>query len=148
MTTLERLKEDMKTAMKAKDALRLGTIRMVLAELKNREIDKRAPLEEAEVAEALASIVKKRRDAVAEARAAGRDDVADREAAELQMIEGYQPKGLSEEEIKALVDEAVAASGAAAPSDMGKVMKVLMPQVKGRADGKLVNELVKARLGG
>ena len=148
MTTLERLKDDMKTAMKAKDALRLGTIRMVLAELKNREIDKRAPLEEAEVAEALGSIVKKRRDAVAEAKAAGREDVAEREAAELQIVEAYQPAGLSEAEIKAIVDAAVAESGAKTPQDMGKVMKVLMPQVKGRADGKLVNELVKARLGG
>lgn len=148
MTTLERLKEDMKTAMKAKDALRLGTIRMVLAELKNREIDKRAPLEEAEVAEALGSIVKKRRDAVAEAKAAGRADVAEREAAELAIVEAYQPAGLSEAEIKAIVESAVAESGAKTPQDMGKVMKVLMPQVKGRADGKLVNDLVKARLGG
>lgn len=148
MTTLERLKEDMKTAMKAKDALRLGTIRMVLAELKNREIDKRSPLEEAEVAEALGSIVKKRRDAVAEAKAAGREDVAEREAAELKVVEEYQPAGLSEAEIKAIIDAAVTESGAKTPQDMGKVMKVLMPQVKGRADGKLVNELVKARLGG
>ena len=148
MTTLERLREDMKTAMREKDSLRLNTVRMVIADLKNREIDKRAPLEENEVAEALASIVKKRKDVIAEARAAAREDVAGREEQELKVIEAYLPKGLGEDELKALVDKAVAESGAKTPQEMGKVMKILMPQVKGRADGKAVNDLVKARLGG
>lgn len=148
MTTLERLREDMKTAMREKDSLRLNTVRMLIADLKNREIDKRAPLDESEVVDALVSTVKKRKDVIAEARAAGRADVAEREEAELKLVEVYLPQGLSEAEIKALVDAAVAESGAKSPQEMGKVMKILMPQVKGKADGKLVNDLVKARLGG
>jgi uncharacterized protein YqeY len=148
MTTLERLREDMKTAMRAKDSLRLNTVRMLIADLKNREIDKRAPLDESEVVDALVSTVKKRKDVIAEARAAGRPDVAEREEAELKLVEVYLPQGLGEAEIKALVEAAVAESGAKSPQEMGKVMKLLMPQVKGKADGKLVNDLVKARLGG
>lgn len=148
MTTVERLREDMKTAMREKDSLRLNTVRMVIADLKNREIDKRAPLDETEVAEALVSIVKKRKDVIAEARAAARNDIAEREEAELKVVEAYLPAGLSADELKALVAKAVAESGAKSPQEMGKVMKILMPQVKGRADGKAVNDLVKASLGG
>lgn len=148
MTTLEQLREDMKTALRNKDTLRLGTIRLVLAELKNKEIDKRAPLDEGEVVDALRSIIKKRKDVIAEAQAAGRADVVERESAELKVIEGYLPAGLSHEEIARLVQSAIAETGARVPADVGKVMKVLMPQVKGRADGKLVNDLVRQKLGG
>ncbi len=148
MTTLERLREDMKTAMRSKDAVALTTVRMVLAELKNREIDKRAPLTEEETVDALSSIIKKRRDAIAEAEAAGRDDVAEREKSELAVIEQYMPAQLSTEELDGLIERAVAESGAASPGDMGKVMAALMPHVKGRADGKIVSARVRERLAG
>ena len=148
MSTFLKIREDMKAAMLAKDALRLGTVRMLISELKNREIDKRSPLEENEVIETLSSIVKKRKEAIAEAVAAGRQDVAERETAELKLIEGYLPAGLTPAELAALVDKAVAESGAKTAADFGKVMKILMPQTKGRADGKQVSDLVKAKLGG
>jgi uncharacterized protein len=148
MATLDLLKKDMKTSMLEKDSVRLGTLRMVISDLKNREIDKRGPLEEGEVMETLGSIIKKRRDAIAEAEAVGRSDIAEKEKAELKFIEGYLPEQLSGAELAAIVDAAVAESGAASPADMGKVMRVLMPQVKGRADGKEVNDLVRSRLGG
>ena len=102
MTTMERLTEDMKTAMREKDAVRLSTVRMVISDLKNRQIEKRAPLEESEVLDTLSSIVKKRREVIAEALAAGRADIADREPLELKLIEGYMPAGLTPAELEGL----------------------------------------------
>jgi uncharacterized protein YqeY len=148
MSTLDRIREDMKTAMRAKDSLRLSTVRMLISDLKNREIDKRAPLEENEVTDALASLVKRRREAIAEARAAGREDVAEKEEAELKIVEGYLPAALTPEELDQLVAKAIAESGAKNANEFGKVMKILAPQVKGRADGKQVTDLVKTKLGG
>lgn len=146
MTTIERLREDMKKAMREKDSVALTTIRMVMADIQNREIEKRSPLDDDEVNQMLGSIVKKRRDAIDEAEAAGRSDVAEREKNELKVIEGYLPPGLSEEELEAEIDAAIQEAGAAGQADMGQVMRVLMPRVKGRADGKLVNELVRRKL--
>lgn len=148
MSTLDRIREDMKTAMREKDSLRLTTVRMLISELKNKEIDKRAPLEEGEVTDALASIVKKRREVIAEAKAAARNDVAEREEAELKLIEGYLPAALTPEELDVLIDKAIAESGAKTANEFGKVMKLVSPQVKGRADGKAVTERVKTKLGG
>ncbi len=146
MSILDQLKEDMKSAMRAKEQMRLTVIRSLMADLKNREIDKRAPLEDSEAMDAVASMVKKRKDAIAEAEAAGRSDVADREREELAFIEAYLPAQMSQDEIEKLVDEAIAESGAQGAGDMGKVMRILVPQTKGRADGKLVNDVVRSKL--
>jgi uncharacterized protein YqeY len=148
MTTYERIREDMKTAMREKDSVRLNTVRMVISDLKNREIEKRSPLEENEVIDALSSAVKKRREVIAEAQAAGRADIAEKEIHELKLIEGYLPAGLTPAELESLIAAAIQESGAATAQDFGKVMKILMPQVKGRADGKVVTDTVKAKLGG
>lgn len=147
MTTMERLTEDMKTAMREKDTVRLSTVRMVISDLKNRQIEKRAPLEESEVLDTLASVVKKRREVIAEAVAAGRADIADRETFELKLIEGYMPAGLTPAELEGLISAAIHEADAKTAQDFGKVMKILMPQIKGRADGKAVTDTVKAKLG-
>ncbi len=146
MSTTEKIKTDMKAAMMAKDSARLGTIRMLMSELKNREIDKREALAEDEVMQTISSMVKKRRDAIDEARAAGREDIAEREMAEIAVLETYLPAQLSEAELDALVAAAIAQAGAAGPKDMGKVMQLVMPQIQGRADGKTVTAKVKSKL--
>jgi len=143
-----RLQDDMKTAMKAGDKPRLGVIRLMLAAIKQREVDERIELDDAQTLAVLDKMVKQRRDSISQYEGAGREDLAEVERFEVGIIQDYLPAALSETEIAALVEEAVAASGAAAMSDMGKVMNVLRPQIQGRADMGAVSALVKQRLGG
>lgn len=145
MSLKEQLNEDMKQAMKDKEAgkLRLSVIRMVRATIKNVEIDRKKELSEEEVLDVLAKEVKMRRDAMEEFKNANRLDLSEQLEQEIAILMPYLPQQLSEAEVRGLVTEAVAESQAAGPKDMGKVMAVLMPKVKGRADGKLVNTIVR-----
>jgi uncharacterized protein YqeY len=144
----EQLQADLKQAMKSGDKLRKTTIRMTLAAIKNAEIDKRRELSEEEAAEILLREIKQRRDSIAEAEGAGRNDVVAQEHSELEILEAYLPKQLSREEIEAEACAIIETLGAQGSKDTGKVMGALMPHVKGRADGKLVSEVVRELLGG
>lgn len=148
MSVKDRLTEDMKQAMKDREAgkLRLSVIRMARGSIKNVEIDRRKELSDDEVLDVLAKEVKLRRDAAEEFKKGNRQDLVDTLGQEIAVLMQYLPQQLSEAEVRALVHEAVAATGAAEAKDMGKVMAALMPKVKGRADGKLVNTLVKEML--
>jgi len=146
MSLSERLNEDMKQAMKSQDKFRLSVIRMMRSAIKNVEIDQRKTLNDDEVLEILSREVKQRKDALQEFEKAGRSDLVESVNAEIEIIGQYLPKQLSEEEIRALVQETIREVGASAKSDIGKVMGALMPKVKGRADGKLVNRLVSELL--
>lgn len=148
MSLKDRLTEDMKQAMKEKEAgkLRLSVIRMVRASIKNTEIDRKKELGDEEVLDVLAKEVKMRRDSLEEFKKGNRPDLVAGLEQEIAILMGYLPQQLGEEEVRALVAEAVALTGAAGPKDMGKVMAALMPKVKGRADGKTVNAMVKDAL--
>ena len=143
----EQLSEDLKTAMKSGDAFRKDTLRLVMAAIKQVEVDSRKTLSEEDVFGLLQTEAKKRRDSISEMRGAGRNDLADKEQAELTLIESYLPKQLTREELEVEARKAITESGASSAKDMGNVMKVLMPRVKGLADGKLVTEVVKSLLG-
>ncbi|CAH0532472.1 putative protein YqeY [Vibrio stylophorae] len=147
MALIERLKDEQKSAMKAKAKLRLGTLRLVLAAVKQIEVDERKTLNDDEVLAVLTKLVKQRRDSAAQYQAADRTDLADTELAEIAVIEEFMPQPLSSDEIAALVAQAVDASGATSMQEMGKVMAVLKPQIQGRADMGVVSQLVKAKLG-
>lgn len=138
----------MKTAMKAGDKAKLGVIRLMLAAIKQREVDERIELDDAQTLAVLDKMVKQRRDSISQYEGAGREDLAEVERFEVGVIQDYLPAALSDAEIAALIEEAVTASGAAAMSDMGKVMNVLRPRIQGRADMGAVSALVKQRLGG
>lgn len=142
-----RVVADMKAAMKSKDKLRLATIRMLLSEFKYAEIRKGSELTEAELTDAITKEIKKRQDAVPLYRQGGRDELADKEELEQAILQAYLPAQLSESELDALVEEAVAEVGAGSLQELGKVMSVLMPRTKGRADGAVVSQKVKSRLG-
>lgn len=148
MALKEQLAEDMKQAMKAKEAgkLRLAVIRMVRAAIKNVEIDEKRELGEEEVQAIIAKEVKMRKDSMDEFKKGNRQDLVDQLEREIEVLLPYLPQQLTEEEIRGLVADAIAASGASSAKEMGKVMAILMPQVKGRADGKTVNNLVRAAL--
>lgn len=148
MSLKEQLTEDMKQAMKAKEAgkLRLSVIRMVRSAIKNVEIDSKKELSEEGVLDIVSKEVKMRRDSMEEFKKADRQDLVDQLEQEIAILLPYLPQQLTEAEVRALVSEAVATSGAASPKDMGKVMALLMPKVKGRADGKLVNNIVRESL--
>jgi len=142
----QRIQEDMKTAMRAKDARRLGVIRMIMAAIKQREVDERITLDDAEVIAVLGKMVKQRRDALQQFQSAGRQDLADQESFELEIIQQYLPPALGDEELDALIEEAIQSSGATSPRDMGKVMGLLKPRIQGRADMGPVSARVKQRL--
>jgi uncharacterized protein len=146
-TLKARITEDMKSAMRAGDKARLGTIRMVLAAIKQVEVDTREALDEGQVLVVLDKMVKQRRESIAQFRAAGRDDLAAGEERELEVIQSYMPEPLSEAEITAMIDAAIAETGAASIRDMGRVMGELKPRLQGRADMAVVSSQVKARLG-
>ncbi|WP_166243717.1 GatB/YqeY domain-containing protein [Paenibacillus turpanensis] len=146
MTLSERLNEDMKQAMRNQDKFSLSVIRMVRASIKNVEIDQKRSLEDHEVLDILNKEVKQRKDALQEFEKAGREDLIDNAKAEIEVISKYLPQQLSEEEIRAIVQETIQEVGASSKADMGKVMGALMPKVKGRADGKLVNQAVQQLL--
>jgi len=141
------IQSDMKTALKAGEKARLGVIRLILAAIKQREVDERIELDDSQVLAVLDKMLKQRRDSIEQFSAAGRKDLEDGERFEVEVIQGYLPAALSEAEISALVEAAIAQAGAAAMSDMGKVMAILRPQVQGRADMGAVSALVKRRLG-
>ena len=144
----QRLVDDMKAAMKAGDKRRLGVIRLVNAAIKQREVDERVELDDTQVLSVLDKMVKQRRDSIAQYEGAGREDLAEQERYELGVCQEYLPAALGEDEIAALLDEAIAASGASAMKDMGKVMGILKPRIQGRADMGAVSALVKQRLAG
>ncbi len=148
MALKERLDQDMKQAMREKAQLRLDTIRMLKSAIKYREIELMKPLDDAGVEGVVATEIKRRRDSVEQYRAGNRQDLADKEAAEIVILQAYLPQQLTEAELRAKIDEAVKKVGAQGPKDMGAVMKALMPEVQGRAEGKQVSDLVKARLSG
>ncbi len=147
MSLKERFSSELKDSLKAGDRLKLSTIRLIMASLKNREIEKRGSLSEEEIIDLLVSLSKQRKESIEEFKKGGRQDLVDKETEELKIIEFYLPQQLTPEEIKKIIGETITETGASGPKDIGKVMKVLMPKVKGRADGKLVNEMVKELLG-
>src|SRR5687767_5188595 len=148
MSLKERITGDMTAAMKAKDAARLSTLRMVKAAVQNREIEKGGELSDDEMTKALQSLVKQRRDSVEQYEKAGRAELADKERAEIAVIEEYLPQAASREEVERAVEEAVAETGATSMKEMGAVMKAALARLAGRnADGKMVSEAVKAKLG-
>ena len=144
----EQLDQDLKTAMREKAQVRLETIRMLKSAIKYREIELMKPLDDAGIQGVIAVEVKRRRDAIEQYRAGNRPELAEKEEAEIAILQGYLPQQLSSDELRAKVDAAVAAVGAQGMKDMGKVMKALMPEVQGRAEGSAVSEMVKARLSG
>lgn len=146
MSLADRLVEDMKAAMKAKDKDTLSVIRMVRAAINNAQIDRGQPLSDAEVTEILAKELKQRNDSLREFSKAGRADFTAKTEREIDILKRYLPEQLSEEQLRLLVQDTIQATGARSKADMGKVMAALMPQVKGRADGKLVNRLVQEAL--
>lgn len=147
MALLEELKNAQKDAMRAKNKLRLGTIRMALAAVKQREVDERIELNDTDVLQIITKMVKQRKDASQQFRDAGRDDLADNEDAEIVILQDFLPQALSEDEISAMIVEAIAQTGASGMADMGKVMGVLRPKMQGRADLGQVSGLIKAQLG-
>ncbi|TCK05225.1 GatB/YqeY domain-containing protein [Phorcysia thermohydrogeniphila] len=144
----ERLLQDMKEAMRAKDKVKLSTIRMINSLIKNAEIDKRGELTDDEIVQLLMKYAKQRREAIEMYEKGGRQDLVEKEKAELAVVESYLPKQLSEEEIRELVREAIEVVGASSPKDLGKVMQYVMPKVKGRAEGSLVNKIAREELSG
>ena len=148
MALKEQLDQDLKTAMREKAQLRLETIRMLKSAIKYREIEIMKPLDDAGIQAVISSEVKRRRDAIEQYRAGNRPELAEKEEAEIAVLQGYLPQQLSADELRAKVDAAVAAVGAQGMKDMGKVMKALMPEVQGRAEGSAVSDMVKARLSG
>ena len=149
MSFLDRINEDLKSAMKSKDSDRLSTLRMVKTALKNREIDKMGALTDEESIKVLQSLVKQRRDSIEQYQQAGRIDLAEKEAAELKTIEEYLPAALDEAAIARVVEETIAETGAGSMKEMGAVMKAVMAKLAGQTvDGKVVNQIVKSKLGG
>ena len=141
-----RLGEDLKAALRSGDKLRTSVIRLLTALIKNREIEKRGPLTDAEVLQAIMTSCKQRQESMDQYRQGGRQDLVDKEAAELSILQSYMPKPLTSEELQVLVLEAIREVQATSPKEMGKVMALLMPRVTGRADGKAVNTLVREAL--
>ena len=148
MSLKDKITQDMKDAMKSGDKDRLGVIRLILAALKQKEVDERIVLDDAQVLAILDKMLKQRRESVAQFAQGNRQDLVDKEEAEIKVIQGYMPAQLSEAELDKLVAEAVAESGAASIKDMGKVMGILKPKVAGKADMSAVSTRIKAKLGG
>jgi hypothetical protein len=146
MSLKEQITEDMKATMRAKDTARLGTIRLLTAAMKQKEVDERIELTDTHVLAIIEKMIKQRKDSITQFEAGGRQDLADIEKAELAVLSAYMPAAMSDAEIQAEVSAAVAATGAAGPQDMGKVMGVLKPKLAGRADMTVVSGLVKAAL--
>lgn len=142
----QRFTDDMKQAMRSKDKPRLGVVRLVLAAIKQREVDERIELDDTQVLVVLDKMVKQRRDSIQQFEAAGRQDLADQEHFEISVLQDYLPAALGEEEIEALIDAAIKTSGAASMQEMGKVMGLLKPQMQGRADMGQVSQKIKQRL--
>ncbi|OGI42945.1 MAG: glutamyl-tRNA amidotransferase [Candidatus Muproteobacteria bacterium RBG_16_65_31] len=147
MSLKEKIKDDIKQAQRARDEARLGTLRLLAAAIQRREVDERISLDDTQVLAVIEKLVKQGREAAEQYLKGGRQDLADKEAREIALWQTYLPQQLTEAEIEKLIAEAVAATGAAAPKDMGKVMAALKPKLQGRADMGKVGGKVKARLG-
>ena len=146
MTLKNRLQDDMKTALKSKDKDRLGTIRLILAAVKQREVDERIDLDDAAIITILDRMAKQRRESISQFQNAGRTDLADKEEFELAVIQSYLPAALSDAELDQLIEAAMTESGASSIRDMGKVMALIKPKAQGRADMSALSARVKARL--
>ena len=146
MSLKQQITEDMKNAMRAKETARLGAIRLLLAAMKQREVDERIELTDADIVAIIEKMMKQRRDSISQYEAAKRQDLADAEKFEITVLQAYMPQQLSEAEILSAIAEAIAATGAAGPQDMGKVMGVVKPRLAGRADMGKVSGLIKAQL--
>jgi uncharacterized protein YqeY len=143
----DRIVDDMKVAMRAKDAPRLSAIRLLLAAIKQREVDERIELTDADVLSVIEKMSKQRRESISQYEAAGRKDLADAEAFELALLKGYLPEPMTESEIEAVIRQSIQDCGASSLKDMGKVMAIIKPKLAGRADVGHVSALVKAKLG-
>lgn len=148
MSLKTQILEDIKTAMKAREPVRLGTLRLLSAAIKQKEVDERVEPDDAAVLAILEKLIKQRKDSIDQFEKGGRQDLADAEKAEVEVLSAYLPAQMSEAEIAAAIDAAVASTGAAGPKDMGKLMGALKPQLAGKADMGKVSALVKIRLGG
>ncbi len=148
MALREQLNEDIKVSMKAREAEKLGALRLLLAAVKQREVDERVPLDDAGVIAVIEKMMKQRKDSIEQFEKAARQDLADKEKFEISILQAYMPQQLLEAEVGAIVAEAIAATGAKAPSDMGKVMGAVKPRVAGRADMGKVSALIKSKLAG
>ncbi len=146
MSLQERLSEDLKDAMRRKDEIRRSTIRFIRAAVQNQEIDKRRALDDDEIIGVLSSLVRQHQESITEFKKADRQDLVEKEEAELRIIREYMPEQIPEEKLAELVREAISQTGASGPGDMGKVMGLLMPQVRGRADGAQVSSVVRQLL--
>ena len=143
-----RINDDVKAAMKAKDKPRLGVLRLITAAIKQREVDEQITLDDNQVLAVLEKMVKQRKDSIAQYEKAGRDELAQQEALEIGIIQDYLPEQLSDDEIDALIAEAISSTGAASMKDMGKVMGMLKPRLAGRADMGKVSQIIKKHLSG
>ncbi|HEX4152603.1 MAG TPA: GatB/YqeY domain-containing protein [Steroidobacteraceae bacterium] len=148
MSLKERIVDDMKAAMRAGEKERLAVIRMITAAVKQREVDERIVLDDAQVLSVLEKMIKQRKESVAQFQAGNRQDLVDKESAEITLLQGYLPSPLSDAEIDALISDAVAATGAASIKDMGKVMGIIKAKAQGRADMAAVGAKIKAKLAG
>ena len=146
MSLKQQITEDMKAAMRARETARLGAIRLLLAAMKQREVDERIELTDTDVVAIIEKMLKQRRDSISQYKAANRQDLVDVEEFEVTVLQGYMPQQLSEAEIASAIAEAIASTGAAGPQDMGKVMGVVKPKLAGRADMGKVSGLIKAQL--
>ncbi|MFB2887858.1 GatB/YqeY domain-containing protein [Aeromonas veronii] len=146
MSLKDQLKDQQKLAMLAKDKARLGAIRLLMAEIKQREVDTRIELNDEDILAVVTKMVKQRRDSISQFEAAGRQDLADKESAEIVVLQEFLPQQLTADEITALIEQTITESGAAVMADMGKVMAVLKPKIQGRADVGAVSAQVKTRL--
>jgi len=147
VTLKARISEDMKNAMRAKDSARLGAIRLLLSAIKQREVDERIEVNDTQVVEAIEKMLKQRRDSISQYEAASRNDLADVEKFEVSVLQEYLPQALTEAEVDAIIQQAIADTGAAGIKDMSKVMAAVKPQVVGRADMGKISGFIKARLG-
>ncbi len=148
MSLKERITEDMKTAMRAKDSGRLGTIRMIQAAIKQREVDERITLDDNQVLAAIEKMIKTRKESIAQFQSGGREDLAAKEQQEIEQLQAYMPAQLSEAEVDKLVADAIAQAGATSIKEMGKAMAILKQSAQGRADMSVVSAKLKAKLGG
>ena len=148
MSLKERITEDMKAAMRSGEKERLGVIRLITSAIKQREVDERIVLDDAQVLSVLEKMIKQRKESVAQFQAGNRQDLVDKENAEITLLQGYMPSQLSDAELDSLIGEAVAATGAASIKDMGKVMAIIKTKAQGRADMGTVGAKIKAKLGG
>ncbi len=146
MNLTQQIREDMKTAMRAKDSVRLGTIRLLLAAIKQREVDERIELSDADVIAVINKMIKQRRDSITQFEAAARQELADIEKVEISVLQKYMPQPMTEAEVEIAVNDAIASSGVQSAQEMGKVIALLKPKLAGRADMSKVSALVKARL--